>query len=101
MEVSQADLRAQCGQQHDAFAICVHNAGGSEHASQCDTEKLALERCATATVQMVRRINEGCSRHYHALEACARTATRRGQCGPQEEAFWKCAEPFTIEAMRQ
>jgi hypothetical protein len=101
MEVTPADLRAQCAQQHDAFALCVHNAGGSEHVSRCDAERLALERCATATVQMVRRINEGCSRQYEALQACARRATQRGECGPQEEAFWKCAEPFTMEAMRE
>jgi hypothetical protein len=100
MEVTPSDLRAQCALQHDAFALCVQEAGGSEHASRCDAEKLALERCATATVQMIRRINQGCSGQYEALQACARQARRRGECGPQEEAFWKCAEPFTRETMR-
>lgn len=99
MEVTQADLLAQCAQQHDAFIRCVHGAGGSEHSARCEAEKLALERCATAKVQMVRQINESCSSQYAVFEACCKGATRPGQCGAQEVSFWKCAEPFTKDSM--
>ena len=101
MEVTQADLRAQCAEQHDAFAWCVHRAGGSVNSAQCDAERLALERCATGIVQMVRRINEACDKQYTTFETCARRAKQRGECGAQEEAFWKCAEPFTKEVIRE
>jgi len=94
MEVTQADLRQQCAPQHDAFVYCVHAAGNpTEDAARCEAEKNALERCATATVQMVRSINEQCAKQYKEFESCTKGGGK--QCAPQEEAFWTCARPFT------
>ena len=92
MEVTQADLRRQCGPQHDAYARCVAESG----AENCLAQQHELEKCATATVQLVRAINASCSRQYATFQDCFKQARDRRianpDCERQGNAFWECAQ---------
>lgn len=100
MEVTQDDLRRQCATEHDAFTHCVAAANGQ--TEQCLTQQLALERCATATVQLVRAINAACSKEYVRFQACYADArdmrVSNPDCNKQSFAFWACAQPHIDRA---
>ena len=95
MEVTQEDLRRQCSTEHDAFTQCVARG----HTEQCLTQQLALERCATATVQLVRAINATCSKEYARFQACYADARERPpDCDKPSLAVWACAQPHIDRA---
>ena len=65
MQVTDEDLRRQCAEPHARYILCIEQAGGIEGAAaRCQTERLELEQCATATVQMVKTINANCGALY-------------------------------------
>lgn len=99
MEVTSDDIRRQCATQHDAFTECVAAASGQ--TEQCLTQQLALERCATTTVQMVRVINAACGKEYGQFQDCYADARRRvgtPDCDKQSFVFWACAQPHIDRA---
>ena len=94
MELSNADLQRMCSAEHAAFVQCAQK-NGAEAAggSACRVQREALERCATATAQLVRAINEGCAAEHAAFTMCvkhARDANR--ECVQQQDAYWQCAQ---------
>ena len=86
MEVTQDDLRRQCAPQHDRYLRCVSAPG-----SDCSLERRELERCATATVQMVRAINERCGGLFTEFQSCVQQGVP-SDCNASGRAFWLCAE---------
>lgn len=81
------------------FTQCVANTARGQ-TEQCLTQQLALERCATATVQLVRAINATCSKEYARFQACYADARERPppDCDEQSLAFWACAQPHIDRA---
>ena len=92
MEVTQADLRAQCAAEHDAFLRCATEHGADAAAARCGRQRAALEACANATVQMVRDINSHCAGLYRDYTACCRGSRELSECAAQQDAFWRCAQ---------
>ena len=87
MQVSNADLRSACPQQTDAFERCM-----ARRDRDCTEERVALERCAQATVDAVRAINSACGDLYAAYETCCRRSARLADCEVPAQTFWQCAE---------
>ena len=76
-------------------------ANAGDQPEQCLTQQLELERCATATVQLVRAINASCGQLYAEFEACfakAKDSRRMPDCSKQSKAFMECAQPHIDRA---
>ncbi len=93
MEVTQEDLARACHLETAAFTQCSAEHGTG--SGVCTRERLALERCANATVAMVRSINASCGDLYRGYESCCRHAAQMTDCAGQARDFWRCAEQFS------
>ena len=101
MQVTDDDLRRQCAQQHARYVACVQEHGLETAEASCQAQRLELERCATATVQMVKAVNTHCGELYARFESCVQR--RRGSlvdCNAPAEAFYECAERFSPSPLK-
>ncbi len=99
MEVTSADLRAQCAAEHGAFLRCATEHGADAAAARCRPQRAALESCANATLAMVREINAHCAGLYHDYAACCKGSRELSECRAQQDAFWHCAQQHSSRAL--
>mmetsp|Transcript_44771 Transcript_44771/g.74271 ORF Transcript_44771/g.74271 Transcript_44771/m.74271 type:complete len:95 (-) Transcript_44771:314-598(-) len=90
MQVTQADLRQQCGTEHEKFVRCIA-ARADPYSARCAAEQRALEQCATAWTQLVTRINASCERLYMDFTECCAGTKNLSDCEQQQNLFWQCA----------
>ena len=92
MEVTEADLRAQCVAEHSAFLRCATEHGVDAAATGCRPQRAALESCANATLRTVREINAHCAGLYDEFKSCLKGSRELSECAAQQDAFWRCAQ---------